>query len=203
MALLGTPQISTRFFPHDGTRSSSVDCAAKWESAGFLREAFRPGFWGVPNKYPIDYRRGTVLVEWRTPPRIDGRRGPADLLWRFGGVYPTGIPRRIAPLCPNCPPAIIGRASVGYPPQTVRAPRRSAPLHQNSSPATIAGVFVGYPPKTRAEGLTKEARTFPFRGEDHRKAPNFVVGDNPGEIWGVPNKAIFQNEGLLQSKPSF
>ena len=50
MALLGTPQISTGFFPHDETRSFSVDCAAKWESAGFPREAFRPGFWGVPNK---------------------------------------------------------------------------------------------------------------------------------------------------------
>ena len=63
MALLGTPQISTGFSPHDEIRSISVDFAVKWESAGLLREAFRPGFWGVPNKNPADYGGGTVVVE--------------------------------------------------------------------------------------------------------------------------------------------
>ena len=42
-------QISTGFPPRDETRSFSVDIAAKGETAGFLRKAFRPGFWGVPN----------------------------------------------------------------------------------------------------------------------------------------------------------
>ena len=56
---------------------------------------------------------------------------------------------------------------------------------------TLKNGFVGYPPETRAEGLTKEARTFPFRGAVRRKASSFVVGENPVEIWGVPNKAIF------------
>ena len=179
MALLGTPQISTGFSPHDETRSFSVDCAAKWESAGFLHEAIRPGFWGVPNKYPINYCRGTVLVERCNAPGTNGRWEAAEQFWRFGGAHPTGAPRRIAPPRQNSSPAIIGGASVGYPPQTVRARRRIAPLHQNTSPAIIGGVFVGYPPETRAEGLTKEARTFPFRGAVHRKASSFVVGDKP------------------------
>ena len=179
MALLGTPQISTGFSPHDKIRSLSVDFDAKWESAGLLREAFRPGFWGVPNKYSGDYRRGCVLVEWRTPPR------GANCLW--------GVPnRRLADYRWGAvlaerrdPPGGTCRVRSTKTPKQLRGPQpsiyswRIAPLHQNTSPAIIDGVFVGYPPETRAEGLTKEARTFPFRGEVHRYASNFVVGGKP------------------------
>ena len=79
MALLGTPQKSTGFFPRDETRSFSVDCAAKWETAGFLHVASRSGCWGVPNKYPVDYYRETVLAEWRNPPGKHGwRKAPEN-----------------------------------------------------------------------------------------------------------------------------
>ena len=179
MALLGTPQISTGISPRDETRSFPVDFAAKGESSGFLREAFRPGFWGVPNKYPVDYRRGTVLVERRNPPR------GANCLWGVPDRCPADYRRGTVLAGRRDPPGGTCRAHAAKTPkQFCRLPPsicswRIAPLHQNSPPAIIDGVFVGYPPETRAEGLTEEAHTFPFRGEVHRKASSFVVGEKP------------------------
>ena len=179
MALLGTPQISAGFAPRDETRSFSADFAAKWETAGFLREAFRPGFWGVPNKYSVDYRRGTVLVEWRNPPK------GANCLWGVPNRCPADYRRGTVLAGRRDRPGGTCRVhSAKTPKQFCGLPasiyfRRIASLRQNSSPAIIDGVFVGYPPETRAGGLAKEARTFPFRGAVHRKASSFVAGEKP------------------------
>ena len=168
MALLGTPPAINGVFPP--RRNSKL-------FGGLRREM---GNCGLPSRgLPPWFLGGTQQISRRlSPGKCFGGVGQsaAELFWGFGAVYPTGTPRRIAPPRQNRSPAIIGGASVGYSPQTVCALRRIAPLHQNTSPAIIDGIFVGYPPETRAEGLAKEARSFPFRGEVHRKASSFVVG---------------------------
>ena len=47
---MGTPQISSANFLATKSGSSAEDFAAKWATAGYALRAFRPGFWGVPNK---------------------------------------------------------------------------------------------------------------------------------------------------------
>ena len=168
MALLGTPPAINGIFPP--RRKSKL-------FGGLRRET---GNCGLPSRgLPPWFLGGTQQISRRVSPGkcFGGVGQSAEGRKLFVGSTQQ-MPRRLSPgICFGGAARSVGgylSGTLRQNPKTVL--RRIAPLRQNTSPAIIDGIFVGYPPETRAEGLAKEVRSFPFRGEVHRKASSFVVG---------------------------